>query len=217
MNKIHHFGDSYGSIGTSTEKHFVELIADEINYHYVESGVMGGQSNEQILNLFLDNIDNFKRGDIVFFNFSFFCRAAFYNFNTKNIQSTNSYYADDSKNFMVSFSNENRYIMDIISHLFNHEEDYNRRIFTLFDTVFKNLIGRGVAIYYIYIVEYDFSFDLLKHGTQIKFPTTFLNWLVENDYHKQESCHYTSGIQDKIKNYIVSNYPDILNLKKQMI
>ncbi len=76
--------------------------------------------------------------------------------------------------------------------------------------MFDLLVKRNIKIYYIFNENTEFSDDLLKNGFNIKFPTGFCNWLHQMDYHKEEDCHYTKGVQPNICDHIIEHYPDIL-------
>jgi spore cortex formation protein SpoVR/YcgB (stage V sporulation) len=102
------------------------------------------------------------------------------------------------------------YVMGVFDYHLNNLEDYNRKVFDKFDTIFELLIERKIKIYYLFIENSEFSDDLLKHGFNIKFPTGFCKWLYEMGYHKEQETHYTIGVQGDIYNHIVNMYPDIV-------
>ena len=200
MGTLYHFGDSYAAVG-STDKHFVNHITERINYKHNGNGIISGGSNEMILNKLLYNIMYIKEGDILFFNFSFFVRGCYYDREENKVMSTNYYYNDRSITY--EFNTQKDYIIDIITHQLDHNEDYNRRLFHQFNTIFKQLHLMGVHIYYIFIVENEWSNTLLNYGNKITFPTDFYTWLDDNGYHNQEECHYTRGIQENICDYVM--------------
>jgi hypothetical protein len=200
MGTLYHFGDSYGTVG-SHDKHFVNLISermDNINYN---NQVTGGLSNEQILTKLLSCVMNIQKGDMLFFNFSFFVRGCYYDRELGELKSTNYYYNDISKFRIIN--TEKDYIMDIVTYQLDYNEDYNRRVFNQFNTIFEQLHLMDIPIYYIFIVENEWSDTLLKYGNKISFPTDFYTWLDDNDYHRQEECHYTRGIQENIYHYVM--------------
>ena len=205
MNKLYHFGDSYATISHKA-KHFVRLISDKLDYKYVGLGV-GGSSNELILTRFLKEIYNFNDGDIIFFNFSFFVRGTYYDRNKKEILSSNFFINDSMKNYREIDLIGLEYVMSVFDYFIHNNEDYNRKVFDKFNTVFELLVNRNISIYYIFNENSEFSDDLLKYGTNIKFPHGFCNWLRENDYHREEECHYTKGVQGQIYDHIISQYP----------
>jgi len=117
------------------------------------------------------------------------------------LKSTNYYYNDKSKFRKINAQKD--YIIDIITHLLDYNEDYNRRVFHQFNTIFEQLHLMDIPIYYIFIVENEWSDTLLNYGNKICFPTDFSTWLDDNEYHNQEECHYTRGIQENICDYVM--------------
>jgi hypothetical protein len=204
MGTIYHFGDSYGTVGPY-DKHFVTLISERMGNIKYSNQVTGGLSNEQMLTKLLSCVMNIQKVDMLFFNFSFFTRGCYYNREMNRIMSTNSIYNDSSLMYVKDKSNrtEHDYVIDIINHQLDHNEDYNRRLFHQFDTIFKQLDLMDIPIYYIFIVENEWSDTLLNYGNKISFPTDFNTWLDDNDYHRQEECHYTRGIQEHICDYVM--------------
>lgn len=204
MRSLHHFGDSYATC-LQHSKHFVHLLSDHLGCNYVKLG-MGGSSNELIFTRFLQNIYNFNDGDVIFFNFSFFIRGTYYDKDKKEILSSNYFVSDLTKHYKDTDLVGLEYVMSVFDYHINNTEDYNRKVFDKFNTVFKLLVKRNISIYYIFNENSEYSDDLLKYGTNIKFPRGFCNWLHENDYHREEECHYTRGIQpilfDKIKDIL---------------
>lgn len=201
MNRVHHFGDSYSTVPYNV-KHFVNILSDKLNYTYVQYGV-GGSSNEQILTKFLRGIYDYQDGDVLFFNFSFFVRGTYYDRDRREILSSNFFVSDKSRHYRDIDLVGLEYIMSVFDYHINNMEDYNRKIFDKFDTVFELLVKRNISIYYIFNENSEFSNDLLKYGKNIIFPTGFCQWLHDMDYHREEECHYTRGVQDKIYDSII--------------
>lgn len=200
MKTLHHFGDSYADV-LIPNTHFVNLITERLQYNYSGVGKIPGGSNEMILNRLLYAMVDIKPGDILFFNFSFFVRGSYYDRDKCKVMSTNYYYNDTLSTF--SFEPPKEYIMDILTHQLDYNEDYNRRLFHQFNTIFERLHNMGVQIYYIFITENEWSDSLLDYGTKITFPTDFNDWLDSNGYHNQEECHYTRGVQEHIRDYVI--------------
>jgi hypothetical protein len=208
MNKLYHFGDSYG--GTPKYgKHYVELLSDKLNLTYKQYCI-GGSSNELILTRFLKQIYNFKDGDVLFFNFSFFVRGTYYDKNRNEILSSNYFVNDTLRNYRERDLVGLEYVMSVFDYHVNNLEDYNRKVFDKFDTIFELLVKKNIKIYYLFIENSEFSDDLLKHGTNIKFSVGFCKWLHNMGYHKEEDCHYTRGVQDNIYDHIVDLYPELI-------
>jgi len=201
MSTLFHFGDSYGGTGM-IDTHFVKQISKKLDLgYYCFNGVLPGASNEQILTNLLTHIMNIQKGDMLFFNFSFFVRGCYYDREENKVMSTNYYYNDRDTTYTLSTQKD--YVIDIITHQLDYNEDYNRRLFFQFDTIFKQLHLMGIPINYIFIVENEWSDTLLNYGNKITFPKDFCTWLDDNGYHNQEECHYTRGIQGIICDYVM--------------
>jgi hypothetical protein len=208
MNKLYHFGDSYG-INEQHNKHYVELLSDKLNLTY-ENYSVGGYSNELILTRFMKEIYNFQDGDVLFFNFSYFVRGTYYDKNRNEILSSNYFVNDTLRNYRERDLVGLEYVMSVFDYHVNNLEDYNRKVFDKFDTLFELLVKKNITIYYLFIENSEFSDDLLKNGFNIKFPTGFCNWLYQMDYHKEQDGHYTMGVQDNIYDHIVDLYPELV-------
>lgn len=211
MNTLYHYGDSYATTGKELAKHFAQLLSEKLGYRYGQHGV-GGSCNEQILNEFLKNTYNYKSGDVILFNFSFFCRGAYYDREHKKVMSGNYIVNDMFQKISKEGIQGREYVTGVLTYQLENTEDYNRKIFSLFDTVFELLINKGVKIFYIFIRESDYSNDLLKYGTHIKFSPDFYQWLHDKGFHNHEDCHYTRNIQGAIMNYIIQSTPELYNL-----
>ena len=208
MNKLYHFGDSYG-INSQYGKHYVELISDKLNLTY-EPYSVGGSSNELILTRFMKDLYNFRDGDVLFFNFSYFVRGTYYDKNRNEILSSNYFVNDTLRNYRERDLVGLEYVMSVFDYHVNNLEDYNRKVFDKFDTLFELLVKKNIKIYYLFIENSEFSDDLLKNGFNIKFPTGFCNWLYQMDYHKEQDGHYTMGVQGNIYDHIVDLYPELI-------
>jgi hypothetical protein len=218
MNKIFHFGDSYGGTNLENSKHFVRLMSEKMGYGY-EHNCIGGSSNEMIFSKLLSNIFRFKSGDILFFNFSFFIRGSYYDLDEKTIMSTNRYVSENSDKNMYGkiqsrFFKIDRlqYMTGILSNLLDYNEDYNRKLFEKFNILFELLTKKEITIYYIFNEDNNFSDDLLKYGNHIKFDNGFCNWLTEMGYHNQEDCHYSIGVQPNIMEHVFNKCPELNKL-----
>jgi hypothetical protein len=203
MGTIHHFGDSYASTGRE-DKHFVELLSNRMGYDFkMINTTKPGSSNELMLNNLLYKIFEIKDNDILFFNFSFFTRGCYYDKDHKEMRSTNSFYSDGPYGHKDIFNCDHQYIRDIITYQLDCSEDYNRRLFHQFNTLFEQLHKRNILIYYIFIEETPWCNELLGYGNKITFENGFINWLHSNGYHNEEECHYTRGVQGIICNYVM--------------
>lgn len=206
MNKIHHFGDSYGGV-MYPSIHFVELISEKLGYKYIWN-CNGGSSNEMIFSKLLNKIYKFESNDILFLNFSFFIRGSYYDKDTKEIMSTNRFVSEHTEGNTYGkiqkqfYEKDMEFMSGVISYILEYNEDYNRKLFEKFDIIFKLLLEKKISVFYIFNENCNFSDDLLKYGTHIKFNDGFCNWLTKMGYHNQEDCHYTLGIQPNIMEHV---------------
>ncbi len=207
MKSFHHFGDSYATVKYYDDnKHFCHHIADSLEYSYCFNG-LGGLSNELIFNRILSNLGSMVDGDVLFINFSYLVRGCYYDRKNKEIKSTNTLYNEMYKNKIF---NQSKYknqliedgIIDLLNYYLDNALDYNVRLFTLMDSMFKYLIEKGINIFYIFVEEFDWSNELLNYGINISFKDGFGNWLIKNNFHNEEDIHYTVGIQPMLADLI---------------
>jgi hypothetical protein len=158
----------------------------------------------------MKEIYNFQDGDVLFFNFSYFVRGTYYDKNRKEILSSNYFVNDTLRNYRERDLVGLEYVMSVFDYHVNNLEDYNRKVFDKFDTLFELLVKKNIKIYYLFIENSEFSDDLLNNGFNIKFPTGFCNWLYQMDYHKEQDGHYTKGVQGNIYDHIVELYPELI-------
>lgn len=203
MNKLYHFGDSYATVGEfALSKHFCGVMADSIGFQYRPYG-MSGLSNEQILNKLIKLLFEFEKGDIIFINFSFFQRGCWYDSNNKILKSTNVFYNEIEMKKTNYNIGEKQKILSLLNYYIEHPEDYARKIFKLYNSILTILESKGIKIFYIYIENTEWSDELLNVGTNIKFENGFSKWLLVNNLHRNEDCHYTAGIQPMLADVIL--------------
>lgn len=216
MRTIHQFGDSYGATlyGENDRyeiKNFIELCANQMDCSY-NNFSLPGASNEMILNIIIKSINKLKSGDIVFINFSFFTRGCWYDDNIKKIKSTNELY--DDINGVKKYNNKKiDKIINLVEYYLNQTKDYNFRIFNLINSILEYINSMGIDIYYTFVDAAEWSVDLIKVGTNIKFQYGFAKWLILNNMHFEQEGHYTKGIQSFLTNMILNktNYFKIKN------
>jgi hypothetical protein len=214
MSTIHHFGDSYGVIDYVNGKkiitniigeyppHFVELCAMKLNKQYFNYSEPG-YSNEFILKKILKQINTFKKNDIIFVQFSYFCRGAWYNEISGNIENTNSLYDETYNNKYFERANNNQKLLSLVDYYLTYTEDYSRRIFDIINNVFEQLIAKGIFVYFIHIDDSNYVDSLLKYGFSIKFEKGFGKWLMLNKFHNEDEGHYTKHIQPMLSDIIL--------------
>jgi hypothetical protein len=210
MKKLFHFGDSYGTVKYHGDnKHFCHHIADSIEYEYITAFTVGGVSNEIIFRKILEQIQNYREGDIIFINFSFLSRGCFLNKVTNTIESTNVLFNEiyDKKVFnkykYSKILEENEGVLSLVDYYIKNPIDYNFRLFKLINPLFEYLISKKISIFYIFIEESSYTDTLLNCGTNIKFEDGFGNWLIKNNFHNNEDVHYSIGIQPMLADVIL--------------
>lgn len=203
MRTLFHFGDSYGTIDTTIEsnKHFCNHIADYLHMNYI-CYAFGGYSNEIVFNTILDNMNFFKKNDIIFINFSFFSRGCYYDEDRKKIKSTNYLY-NEIRNDRLFNNKLDKNLINLVEYYIENHIDYNFRLFKLINSTFNYLQKKGINIFYIFIENSDYSNNLLNFGTQINFENGFHKWLIKNNFHLNQDVHYTRGIQKMLSDVIL--------------
>jgi len=211
MNTIHHFGDSYGTIyndkyvfgsGQNYAVHFVEMCSHELKKNYFNYSIPG-VSNEIILKILIENISKFKYNDIVFIQFSYFSRGTYYDEDTKKIRSTNYLYSETENVKAFERANNNEKLLSLVKYYLTHTEDYNRRIFEIFDVLINQLCNMGIFVYFIHIDDSNYTDSLLNNGFNIKFEKGFGKWLQYNNFHNEEEGHYSKHIQTMLSKMII--------------
>ena len=220
MKTIHQFGDSYGEILYNNKirdyriKNFIELSAEQLGYMY-NNKAFSGYSNEMILNIILQNLNNIKEGDMIFINFSFFARGCWYDDVFNKIKSTNELY-DELNNNTMFFRKKNENVVNLVEYYLNQTKDYNMRIFKLIDSILKYLKLKNIDIFYIFVDDSIWVNELLSVGTNIKFPDGFAKWLVKNNFGLEEESHYTKGIQPILCKTILDKTKNFTNTSKNI-
>jgi hypothetical protein len=210
MKKLFHFGDSYGTVNYyGDNKHFCHHIADSIEYKYIPAFTVGGASNEIIFRKILEQLQNYREGDIILINFSFLSRGCFLNKVTNTIESTNVLFNELYDNEIINKKKysrvleENEGVLSLVDYYLKNSLDYNFRLFKLINPLFEYLISKKISIFYIFIEESSYTDTLLNCGTNIKFEDGFGNWLIKNNFHNNEDVHYSIGIQPMLADVIL--------------
>jgi len=222
MSTLFHFGDSYGLCAKSiTEplKHFIEITADTIGYNYSKL-TWAGVSNEMLFNSMISSLHLYKPNDIIIINFSFWVRGCYWDKNFGRVKSTNNLFGELINIRLYPEQLTNTKINELqllINYYLDMTEDYNRKLFTLINSLFHHLKQMGVRIYYIFVdKETNWSDSLLTIGSNLKFPNGFYEWLNFHSFHDEEESHYSAGIQNMLSNYILKNTNN-LTIKKNII
>jgi hypothetical protein len=179
MNTFWHFGDSFSFNDFNLEpewrqeNNFGQIISKKLGMKYIFRSLTG-ISNEQIFHFILKESNNFKKGDFIFINWSFFSRGTYidlYNekYNilknkewkmnkelTENflINSTNHWFDENHGEFnegqedFFSFIQNHKFIMD---YLLSYNFDFNLKLFNTISIYFKTLHDRGIKIFNLFI------------------------------------------------------------------
>ena len=235
MHNFWHFGDSYSMNDFSLEtkrngfqariqiKNFGHIISKKLNRNYKFAGVTGF-CNEQIFQKILGHTNRFKKGDIIFINWSYFTRGSYVN-KKGDIHSTNCWFDEnmpgmttDGLSEVQNYENYN-FIMDYI---LNYNYDFNTKLFKgNVIPYFDNLIKKGITIYNLFINENEklkFGKELQKFkihkkmGYNNKFNEGYVNWLKNLELHGEEEGHYSSDKQEFIAEEIHKRMQLSINL-----
>jgi len=201
MNTIHHFGDSYGD--SNRAKHFVEICAEKLNKKYLNNCI-GGSSNEIILRKIIEKLHIFEKNDIIFIQFSYLCRGAWYNEINNKIENTNFLYSEHLNLRFFKKANNNQKLLSLVNYYLTYTEDYNRRIFNIINILIKQLVDKGIFVYFIHIDDADYINYLLEYGFNINFENGFGKWLLFNNFHGEQDGHYTKYIQPMLSDIILN-------------
>ena len=181
-----------------TKKKFYMYKSDNLSYALIlTNNINNGIQTEIIGDVYDIDIDTFKKLGIY----------------TDN----NMYYLDkielvdetENKNifahiYLFNNENENNCIIDLVEYYVNNSIDYNMRIFKLINSILEYIKLKNVKIFYLHVDDSDWADKLLNVGTNIKFPNGFANWLLKNQFHKEEENHYTKGLQPIFANLILN-------------
>lgn len=180
MNNFWHFGDSFSfnNFDLESDTHwcqkdnFGHIISKKLGFDYKFSSI-GGISNYQIFNQILQESNNFKKGDIIFVNWSFFTRGNYVDVfspslditKTKQwesnlsenkilIKSTNYWFNENCNQFMENHLQFNDFITNhkfIMDYFLSYNFDYNTKLFNTVQIYFKTLKDEGVKIFNLFI------------------------------------------------------------------
>jgi len=106
-NTFWHFGDSFAFSGNNPES-FGLLLSRKFNMSY-EFHAVSGSANQMIFSNILKNDSNYKPGDIIFINWSFFHRGCYVGDN-HDIKSTNEFFNENVNEITKSSSNYSDFI-----------------------------------------------------------------------------------------------------------
>ena len=211
MNKLWHFGDSFGTCG-SEEVIFSKYISYHLNLE-LEHKSVGGYSNSKIFSEILSYNDVFNSEDVILVNWSYHYRMdiVFKEEITSwlNIEHDNEILELANPDLFFKYKN---YIID--QHL-NWNYDNVVKLFKGFVVpYFKTLINKDIKIYNVFLsqinclnldgilLQKDLDFISIP-GKSLKFEPNYHDWLINQNWLKEESVHYPFNIQLELsKEYI---------------
>ena len=213
-NTFWHFGDSFAFSGNNPES-FGVLLSKKFDMNFEFLGV-SGSDNHMIFSNILQNDFRYKKGDIIFINWSFFHRG-WYVDDAHNIKSTNEFFNENNNKVMTTsieydnFIKKNSFILD---YTLNYSYDSNIKLFNgMVYPYFDSLKRNGIIPYNLFIrnnesvshgdVSVSNLIDILKIDNNVMFEPSYFDWLVDNEYmNASEEGHYTTGIQSILANEI---------------
>jgi hypothetical protein len=229
MNTFWHFGDSFSFNNFDLEneqiqiENFGHLLSKKLKMKYEFRG-MTGWSNYMIFNKIILNSFNFKSGDVVFINWSFFSRNSYLDLeqnnsdinklslvdNHKIIKSTNHWFDKNHGQYDTDLIDYKKFVENnlfMLKYTTEYNLDFNVKLFSTVSNFFSNLIKKGISVYNLFIRDSD----LLNYGNSkfkinfedsignlIKFEPSYFEWLESNNFKGGKEGHYSKGIQEKI-------------------
>jgi hypothetical protein len=179
MNTFWHFGDSFSFNDFNLESewrqenNFGHIISKKFGMDYVFRSLTG-ISNQQIFHYILKETNNFKKGDFVFINWSFFSRGTYvdlyhdkfniiedkqWDLDIKHteydlMKSTNHWFDENHGEFnddghhFINFIQNHKFIMD---YFLKYNFDFNLKLFNTISIYFKTLQDKGIKIFNLFI------------------------------------------------------------------
>jgi hypothetical protein len=219
-NTLYHFGDSFGKAENYANSFGIK-IANHYGLKYLDFSD-GGLSNDQILQKMLNNLDLFKRADVILINFSYLSRFFTLNPNLE-LTSTAKYFDDNSGRGTDHYESFYQNRETLLDYFLNYNYEYNIKLFTTINSLLNGLKKRGVEVYSVLlkkdslfmdgkeIKSNEYSFNL---PNEVKFNPTYYEWLVDRGWKNEEEGHYTKGIQDELASEYIKRIDIIRNNKK---
>ena len=229
-SKFYHFGDSFAFNDFNQESvhgdyiariqpnSFGHLLANHYDLEY-DFNAKTGDSNELIFQKILQ-VNDFKKGDYIFINWSFFTRSWYIHDDTTNnyrlLKSTNHWFDENhgeytfGTKYFEKFIENNGKFMD---YLMDNNYEITTKLFSGFVNPFLNKIHNdGVTIINLFIRNDEkllFKGNVEKEkletlpGITIDFEPNYFDWLDSMGWKNEEEGHYTKDIQEKLYNIIL--------------
>lgn len=192
MNSFWHFGDSFAYNDFNLEftntqyNNFGHIISKKLELDY-QFRAVGGYSNDDIFLSILKESNNFKEGDVLFINWSFFSRGSYvdvydsnhnlmqfkeYEFDLNQndflIKSTNHWFNENDMKLNEHQANFEDFISNykfMMDYILNYNFDYNLKLFHKIFTYLKTLDDKNIKIYNLFIRD---SESLYHNDTKLK-------------------------------------------------
>jgi len=208
-NTLWHFGDSYSRWGNEPIG-FSEFIAKNYNLKHNHLGI-SGHSNELIFGDILRNLNNFKKGDLIIINWSFFTRTTYVD-NDNNILSLNNIIAGIKPQTSVNYNlYSDDYLRFLIDESHTFQKEYSIKLFkNLVNPLLNYLIQKEITPISSFncfvsneIIDRRISYEMIETPNTIKWIRDnfgYKNFLGVNFFEGDEQDHYKNGIQEKLAN-----------------
>jgi len=230
MNNFWHFGDSFAfnNFDKEHEAHinrtwptvyqtgnFGDIISSDLNMKY-RFHAKTGDSNELIFREILTKNNDFKSGDFILVNWSFFSRSTFVDFRKDSFgiincftKPTNQWFDEGQLRYTKDYHEIKKYKEQytfLMEYILNYNFDITFKLFKdMVQPYFETLLDKGVNIFNVFI-EYP---KTLKYGSEkvrwqvpkadmgkfINFQPDYYTWLSDNNFLREEEGHYVKGIQ----------------------
>ena len=210
MNKLWHFGDSFSTCG-DFEKIFSEYIAFHFNLELNHNG-SGGTGNFEIFSEILKRDIHFESGDLILINWSYFNRITLTEMSGDliNVDNLLINFEDKIKNNKITLESKN-FLLDYVN---NWSFMESARLFK--HIIHPYLVGlekRGIKIKMVFLEQIfpininkttfynklpmndSIITNLFKKSWILQFNNHYCHFIVNKDWMKNESVHYSKGIQ----------------------
>lgn len=212
MNKLWHFGDSWSKC-SSEENIFSHYIAKYYEIELKHFG-QGGTGNFEIFYNIIKNDTEYKLGDLILINWSYFSRPTLTEIDGGLIGVDNLFKLFPEKTIKSKIDeNAKNFLMDWVND-WNFIDQYKLFRYIIFPYI-RGLEKRGIKIKMVFL-EQHFPINTFKSlyynkiGIQDKIITDifskwvlhfhpfYLSYIDKLGWAKQESGHYTFGIQEQL-------------------
>lgn len=155
INNLWHFGDSWGLSGD--EKNFSNYLSEELGLNWCHRCI-GGSSNQKIISAILKETNNFKNGDVILINWSYFVRPTL--LFEDRVESSVPFEEENTCEFM----NEKEYMLykmeKIESYRKNNYEFFSLLSYDIIKPFLDTLNEKNIKIFHLFIDDIKHNFKL---------------------------------------------------------